>query len=103
MYTHGIRAIPARSVAGGEGEVGEKVQGSLANLGVARVGLEMVGGGSSTTEQRRRRCASKSGKLEPARLGLTASQEVEEGVQMLIPGNAGAEGARRHGAELRRR
>jgi hypothetical protein len=34
---------------------------------------------------------------------LTASQEVDEGVQMLIPGNAGAEGARRHGVALRRR
>ena len=66
MYSHGIQAILARSIAGGEGEVGEKVQGSLANLGVAGVGLEMVGGGSSTTEQRRRRCASKFGELQRA-------------------------------------
>jgi hypothetical protein len=55
VYTHGIRAIPARSVAGGEGEVGEKVQGSVANLGVVGVGPEGVGGGASTAEQRRRR------------------------------------------------
>ena len=50
MYAHGIRAIPARSVAGGEGEVGEKGQGSVANLGVVGVGPEVVGGGGSTAE-----------------------------------------------------
>ena len=52
MYPHGIRAIPARSVAGGEGEVGEKDHGSLANLGAVGVGPEVVEGGSSTAEQR---------------------------------------------------
>ena len=50
MYPHGIRAIPARSVAGSEGEVGEKDHGSLANLGVVGVGPEVVGGGSSMAE-----------------------------------------------------
>ena len=63
----------------------------------------MVGGGGSTAEQRRWRFASKSGELEPARRGLAAPLEVEEGMQMLIPGNAGTEGARRRGAERRRR
>ena len=38
MYTHEIRAIPARSVAGGEEDVGEKGQGSSAHLGVVGVG-----------------------------------------------------------------
>ena len=52
MYMHGIRVIPVRSVTGGEGEVGEKDHGSLANLGVVGVGPEVVGGGSSTAEQR---------------------------------------------------
>ena len=75
----------------------------MANLGVVGVGPEVVGGGGSTAEQRRRRFASKSGELEPARRGLAAPLEVEEGMQMLIPGNAGMEGARRRGAERRRR
>ena len=44
--------IPVRSVTGGEGEVGEKDHGSLANLGVVGVGPEVVRGGSSTAEQR---------------------------------------------------
>jgi hypothetical protein len=83
--------------------VGEKVQGSLANLGVVGVGLEMVGEGGSTAEQRRQRCASKSGELGPARLGLTASLEVEEGEMGSGRGNAGAEEARRHDAKRRRR
>ena len=42
----------ARSVTGGEGEVGEKDHGSLANLGVVGVGPEVVGGGNSMAEQR---------------------------------------------------
>ena len=50
MYSHGNQAIPARSVAGGVGEVGEKGQGSITNLGVVGVGPEGVGGGSSTAE-----------------------------------------------------
>ena len=50
MYAHGIRAIPGRSVAGGVGEVGEKGQGSIANLGVVVVGPEGVGRGGSTAE-----------------------------------------------------
>ena len=72
--------ILARSIASGEEEVGEKVHGSSADLGVVGVGLEEVGGGGSTVEQRRRRCASKSGKLEPALLFLAASLEIEEDV-----------------------
>ena len=75
----GIRAIPARSIAGGEEEVGEKGQGSSAHLGVVGVGLETVGGGGSTTEQRWRRGSSKSCELGPVCLGLKASMEVEEG------------------------
>jgi hypothetical protein len=35
MYAHGMRAIPARSVAGGEEDVGEKGQGLSAHLGVS--------------------------------------------------------------------
>jgi hypothetical protein len=98
VYSHGIRAIPARSVVGGEGEVVEKFQGSLANLGVAGVGLEMVGGGGSTAEQRRQRCASKSDELGLARLCLTVPQKVEEGETRSSRGNAEAEEARRRAA-----
>ena len=61
MYAHGIQAISARSVSCSEGEVGEKGQGSVANLGVVGVGPEVVGEGGSTAEQRWRSCASKSG------------------------------------------
>ena len=50
MYAHRIRAIPARSVAGGKGEVREKGQVSIANLRVVEVGPEVVGGGGSTAE-----------------------------------------------------
>jgi len=50
VYAHGIRAIPARSVSCNKGEVGEKGQGSVANLGVVGVGPEVVGGGGSTVE-----------------------------------------------------
>ena len=45
MYSHGIRAILARSVADGEEEVGEKDHGSIGNLGVVGVGPEVVGEG----------------------------------------------------------
>ena len=38
VYSHGIRVIPARSVADDEEEVGEKDHGSIANLGVVGVG-----------------------------------------------------------------
>ena len=48
MYTHGIRVILARSVAGGVGEVGEEVQDLVANLGMVGVGSEGVGKGGST-------------------------------------------------------
>ena len=50
MYTHGIRAIPVRSVAGGMEDVGEKGQGSSAHLGVVGVGSGKVGGSGSTAE-----------------------------------------------------
>ena len=50
MYTHGIQAIPARSIAGGEEDVAEKVQGSSAHLGVVGVGSGKVGGSGSTAE-----------------------------------------------------
>jgi hypothetical protein len=43
-------------------------------------------------EQRWRGSSSKSGELEPALLVLAASLEVEEDVQVLGQGNAGAEG-----------
>ena len=51
-YPRGIRSIPARSVTGGEGEVGEKSHGSLANLWVVEAWLGVAGGGGSTVEQR---------------------------------------------------
>ena len=89
MYSHGIQAILARSIAGGEGEVGEKDHGSLANLGVVGVGPEVVGGGSSTAEQRWRGSSSKSGELELPLLVLAASLKVEEDVQVLGRGNEG--------------
>jgi len=38
-------------VAGGEGEVGEKVHRALTNLWVVRAGPEVVGGGGATAEQ----------------------------------------------------
>ena len=52
-----------------EGEVGEEVQGSVANLGVVGVGSEGVGKGGSTAEQKRQRSSSKSGELRRARAG----------------------------------
>ena len=103
MYTHGIRAIPARSVAGGEEDVGEKGQGSYLHLGVVGVGSRKVGGSGSTAEQRRRGRSFKSGELGPARLGLTASLEVEEVATGFGRGNAVAGEVRRRGAGQRRR
>ena len=103
MYTHRIRAIPARSVSGGEGYVGEKGQGSSAHLGVVGVGSGKVGGSGSTAEQRRRKGSSKSGELGPAGLGLTASLEVEEVATGFGRGNAVAEEVRRRGAGQSRR
>ena len=50
VYTHGIRAIPVSSVVGGEEDVGKKVQGSTAHLGVVGVGSGKVGGSGSTAE-----------------------------------------------------
>ena len=69
MYTHGIRAIPARSIAGGYEDVGEKVLGSSAHLGVVGVGSGEVGGSGSTAEQRRWKGSSMSGELQRARAG----------------------------------
>ena len=79
MYTHGIRAIPASSVAGGEEDVGEKGQGSCAHLGVVRVGSGKVGGSGSTAEQRRRKGSSKSGELRRARAGAARLESFFEG------------------------
>ena len=61
--------MPTRSIAGGEGEVGEEVQGSVANLGVVGVGSKGVRKGGSMAEQKRRRSSSKSGELRRARAG----------------------------------
>ena len=102
MYTHGIRAIPARSVAGGEEDVGQKGQGSSVHLGVVGVGSGKIGGSGSTAEHRRRKGSSKSGELGPVGLGLTASLEVEEVTTGFGRGNAVAEEARRRDAGHRR-
>ena len=64
VYPRGIRAIPARSVTGGEGEVGEKDHGSLANFWVVEAWLGVVGGGGLTVEQRWQRGLANSGVLQ---------------------------------------
>ena len=102
MYTHGIGAIPARSIVDGEGGVGEKGQVSFAHLGVVGFGSGMVGGSGSTAEQRRQGSSFKSGELWPPRLGLTASLEVEEVVTGFGRGNAVAEEVRPRGTGHRR-
>ena len=62
-----------------EGEVGEEVQGSVANLGVVGVGSEGVRKGDSTAEQKRRRSSSKSGELRRARAGAARFQNFTRG------------------------
>ena len=63
MYPRGIRPILAWSVAGGEGEVGKKSHGSLANLWMDEAWLGVVGGGGSAVKQRWRRGFAGSGDL----------------------------------------
>jgi hypothetical protein len=105
VYSHGIRVIPARSVADGEEEVREKDHGSIANLGVVGVGPEVVEGGGSTAKQRWRRSSFKSDELRRARAGANGPGSFTGGRGRCVgawPGQCGAEQCRRRGAALRR-